>query len=272
MGRSGDDVTTATVEPRLKRRNYGNGHGYLLDNEKVMGVTTAIDVLDKPALRQWYANEAAKRVVDDWDKLLTMTPTERQEYVKFGPRDRVKAAALRGTDIHRLGDAIARGEEVDVPGEYRGPVEAYARWLDKWEVETIATETPLAHTDHKFGGTADLWGYVGKLGGAPYLLDVKTGKGVYDETGLQLAAYRYANLVQVDGEELVGIGALPAIEVEGAFVAHVLPDDVRMVPAIADESTFRLFLHVLHVARTRAGWKDWPLIGAAIQPGEEWTP
>lgn len=251
---------------RLQRRNYGSGHGYLLDGVKMMGVTTAIDVLDKPALRQWYANEAAKRVVDDWDKLQTMTPTERLEYVKYGPRDRVKAAALRGTQIHALGDKLARGETVDVPGEHRGAVEAYARWLDEWEIETIATETPLAHTTHKYGGTADLWGRVGKLDGMTALLDVKTGRGVYDETGLQLAAYRYADLVQVDGVET------GSLDVDGVFIAHVLPDSVRMVPAIAGESTFRMFLHVLHVARTRAGWKDWPLIGSAIQPGEEWTP
>lgn len=259
-------MTTATkTEPRLKRRNYGSGHGYLLDGEKVMGVTTAIDVLDKPALRQWYANEAAKRVVDEWDRLQDMKPSDRLEFVKYGPRDKVKVAAVRGTDIHGLGDKLARGEQVDVPAEHRGPVEAYARFLDEWDVETLATETPLCHTDHKYGGTADLWGVIGKLGGVRALLDVKTGKGVYDEVGLQLSAYRFSNLMQVDGIEQ------PTPAVDAVFVAHVLPDAVRLVPVQADENTFRTFLYVLHVARTRAGWKDWPLVGSAIQPGEEWT-
>ena len=250
---------------RLKRRNYGRGHGYLLDGEKIVGVTTAIDVLDKPALRNWYAEQAAKRVIDEWDQLQDMSPSDRFEFVKWGPRDKVTAAALRGTEIHALGDKLARGEKVDVPAEHRGPVEAYARWLDEWEIETLATETPLCHTEHLYGGTADLWGIVGKLDGIRALLDVKTGKGVYDEVGLQLSAYRYSDLVQFDGQEI----ATP--EVDAVFVAHVNPDHVRMVPVQADLNVFRTFLYILHVHRTRTGWKDWPLVGSAIQPGEAWS-
>lgn len=247
---------------RLKRRNYGRGHGYTLDGEKILGVTTALDTMDKPALKRWYAEQAAKRAVDEWDRLAELPVSERLEYIKWGGRDAVRAAALRGTEIHDLGQKLADGLEVDVPDEHRGPVEAYARWLDEWEVETFATETPLASVTHRYGGTADLWGRVGKLGGALCLLDVKTGKGVYDETALQLAAYRYSDLLQVGGEEI----ATPAVE--HVLVAHVLPDTVRTLPVIADETTFRAFLYVLQVARVRKGWEDWPLVGSAIQPGE----
>lgn len=248
---------------RLQRRNYGRGHGYKLDGEKLVGVTTALGVLDKPALRNWYAEEAAKRAIDEWDELALLPISQRLERIRYGARDKVQAAALRGTEIHSLGQQLADGDEADVPDEHRGPVEAYARWLDKWQVETLATETPLCHTKHKYGGTADLWATVGKLGGALCLLDVKTGKGVYDETGLQLAAYRYSDLIQLGpGNEV----ATPAVE--HVFVAHVMPDDVRMVQVTADERVFRDFLYVLQVHRSRESWKEWPLVGSAVQPGE----
>lgn len=248
---------------RLVRRNYGRGHGYKLDGEKIMGVTTAIDVLDKPALRNWYANEAAKRAVNEWDRLAELPITERLEYIKTGPRDVMTAAALRGTEIHALGDLLARGESPDVPPEHVGPVEAYARFLDAWEIETIASETPLANTEHKYAGTADLWARVGKRDNAVCLVDVKTGKGVYNEVGLQLAAYRYSDLLQPEkGVEI----ATPACDL--VYVAHVLPDDVRMVPVNAGPETFRTFLYVLTVARARLGWEEWPLVGSAVQPDE----
>ncbi len=256
---------TAAPKPttRLQRRNYGRGHGYKVDGEKVAGVTTVLNVIDKPALRNWYAEQAAKRAVDEWDELALLPVSQRLERIRYGARDTTAAAALRGTQIHALGDKLARGEEVDVPDEHRGPVEAYARWLDLWEVETIASETPLCSTKYGFAGTADLWGRVGKLDNAVCLLDVKTGKGIYDEVGLQLAAYRYTDLMQPEpGVEI----ATP--EVQGVFVAHVLPDDVRMVPVTADESVFRDFLYILQVHKARESWAEWPLVGSAIQPGE----
>lgn len=254
---------TATKAPaaRLQRRNYGRGHGYQLDGQKIVGVTTALGVLDKPALVNWAAEQAAKRAVDEWDELAQLPISQRLERIRYGARDVTRAAALRGTQIHDLGQKLADGEEVDVPAEHRGPVEAYARWLDRWDVEVIATETPLCHTQHGYGGTADLWGRVGKRDNAVCLLDVKTGKGVYDETGLQLAAYRYSDLMQPEkGVEM----ATPAVDL--VYVAHVLPDDVRMLPVTADEGVFRAFLYVLQVYREKESWKDWPLIGSAVQP------
>lgn len=264
-------TTTAIKTPRLERLNFGKSHAYRLDCDcgpyrkgdphKLVGVTTAIDVLDKPALRQWYANQAAERVVDDWDRLVDMKPSERLEFVKWGPRDKVTAAALRGTQIHDLGEKVAHGLPVEVPDEHRGPVEAYARFLDKWDVETIATETPLASTKHGYGGTADSWARIGRRDNAVTLLDIKTGKGVYNEVGLQLAAYRYSEFIQPEK----GI-EIPTPDVEHVYVAHVLPDDVRMVPVVANEAVFRSFLYVLQAHKDHEARMDWPLVGEAEQP------
>lgn len=256
-------MTTTTTEPRLKRRNYGRGHGYQLDGEKILGVTTVIDVLDKPALRNWYAEQAAKRAVDEWDRIAEMPVSERLDYIRWGPRDTVRAAALRGTEIHTLGDKLARGEDVDVPDEHRGPVEAYARFLDEWQIETIASETPLVNTEHRYGGTADLWATIGVRDNATALIDVKTGKGIYSEVGLQLAAYRNANLYQPENGVEVEVPS-----VERVYVAHVLPDAVRMLPIIATPRVFRTFLYLLQIKRDVETWSDWPLVGAAVRPDE----
>lgn len=252
-------TATATAATRLQRRNYGRGHGYKLDGQKLIGVTSALDVIDKPALRDWYARTAAERAVNEWDTLAELPITQRLERIRYGARDKTTAAALRGTEIHSLAEKLARGEDVDVPADHLGPVQAYARWLDAWDVETIATETPLCHTEHGYAGTADLWGRVGKRDNAMCLLDVKTGRGVYSETGWQLAAYRHSNLLQPEkGTEI----ATPPVDL--VYVAHVLPDDVRMLPVRADLSVFREFLYILQVKRAVLASEDWPLVGSAV--------
>ncbi len=258
-------MSTTTAPPtttRLERRNYGRNHGYRIDGAKVPGVTTVLGTLDKPALRNWYARTAAERAVNEWDRLAELPIAERLSYIERGPRDVSRAAALRGNEIHALGEKLVHGVEVAVPPEHYGPVEAYARWLDEWQIQTIATETPLAHTGYGYAGTADLWAKVGVRDDAVCLLDVKTGKGVWNETGLQLAAYRYAEVMQPEkGVEI----PVPAVEL--VYVAHVLPDTVRTLPVDASDAVFRDFLYLLQVWRAVQRWDEWPLIGAAVEAG-----
>lgn len=249
-----------TGETRLVRRNYGRNHGYRIDGTKVLGVTSVVGVLDKPALIQWAAKQAAELAVNEWDRLGDLPVAQRLEELSRAHRKTSTTAANRGTEIHRYADKLLAGTEVHVPDELAGPVNAYARHLDRWKIEPIAAETPVGHPDYGFAGTADLWGRVGVRDNAVALLDVKTGKGVYDETGLQLAAYRYSAIMQPEkGVEI------PTPAVDRVYVAHVLTDDVRMLPVVADEDVFRTFLYLLQVAKARAAWDEWPLIGSAVR-------
>ena len=61
-----------------KRRNHGRGHSYLLDGEKVPGVTTLIsNGFPKSALINWAARTVAARAVDGWDELAELPVSER---------------------------------------------------------------------------------------------------------------------------------------------------------------------------------------------------
>lgn len=230
---------------RLVRTDRGNSHSYRLDDLPAYGVTTALkDGLPTPALVRWGINEVSDYVVGHWSELEPMGPSDKLKAMRAAPYAKRDRAALRGTEIHGLGDGLVHGREVDVPEELRGPVEAYARFLDDWRIAPIATETPLANVDYGYAGTADLWCQLGARDGAVGLVDIKTGKDVYPDTALQLAAYRYADLWQHDGAEDEDVP-----EVDLVYVAHVLPDAVRMVPVTAAEAEHRAFLYVLQVAR-----------------------
>ena len=56
-------------------------------------------------------------------------------------------------------------------------------------VDVIAAECQVVSEIHRYGGTLDL---VATIDGVPSLLDFKTGRGVYPEHRIQLAAYGQA--------------------------------------------------------------------------------
>lgn len=248
---------------RLVRRNHGRGHSYLLDDRKVDGVTTAISRGFPVNLKQWGADAAANYAIEHWSDLSDLGLAARLDRIRYAHRDLLAGAALRGTEIHAFGERVVHGDEVEIPDHYRGPVEAYARFLDKWEIEPIATETPLVNTEWGYAGTADLWARIGAHDNAVALIDLKTGKSVYESTALQLAAYRHATLWQPeDGVENSEVPVVTEV-----YVAHVLPDDCQLVPVVAGPDEFREFLYVLQTARwiDAHGWRsDAPVIGDAV--------
>lgn len=256
------------LEPgRLRRRNHGRGHSYYLDGIKVDGVTTILNALPIN-LKQWSANIAAEYAVEHWAELAEEPLTKRLDRIRYAHRDTLTKAAARGTQIHAIGEKISHGEAVEVPPEHRGPVEAYARFLDDWQIEPIATETPLANTTYHYGGTADLWATIGVRDGARALVDLKTGS-VYESVVLQLSAYLNADLWQPNGvasEEHRGPD-----DVDLVYVAQIGSDAVRMLPVRVDETTFRAFLYVQQTSRWLAAHNgyngDDPLVGDAEEIG-----
>lgn len=249
---------------RLKSRRYGTGHVYHLDGQKVPGVTTILNALPKQ-LTQWSSDCAANYAVEHWDELAEESLTKRLDRIRYAHRDTLTAAALRGTDIHGYGEKLVAGEPVDIPAEHVGPAEAYAKFLDAWQITPVATETPVANTVHRYAGTADLWATIGARDNARALIDLKTGKGVYESAVLQLAGYRHADLWQPDGPD----SEAPLPEVDLVFVAHILPDDVRMLPVTAGQAELRAFLYVQQTSRWLAahGFKgEEPLIGEGERP------
>lgn len=263
---------------RLTRRNYGSGHGYQLDDRKVPGVTTVIGVMDKPALVTWAARQSAGYAVENWARLSQMPIMERAALIENARYDTTKQAAVRGNRIHSAGEKLAKTGEFDVPDELRGPVQAYAKFLDAWMIETIVAEAPVAHTEYRYAGTLDLLCTSPLLG--TILLDVKTGKNVYAETSLQTAAYRYCDLMQVGrhvpgprgGKGKTEYDERPMLEVQDCYVAHVLADAVELVPVRADETDWHAFLYLREVydwKRIATDRKDEdyrPPIGAAVFP------
>lgn len=226
----------------IKRVNRGRNHSYIDTDtgEKIPGVTTILgDGLPKPALITWAGNVTAEYAVDHWDELAELSPSAKLKTLRdarYADRD---AAANRGTDVHNLAERLSHGEQVDVPDVLAGHVEACVRFLDDWHVQPILTEAVVVSYQHRYAGTLDLIADLND--GRRLLLDYKTGRsGVFPDTALQLAAYRYAEKYRISN--IAPESPLP--EVDGCAVVHIRHDGYSLVPVDTGPEVFRTFLYV----------------------------
>jgi hypothetical protein len=247
--------------PPVRRKDTAKGHKYEdAEGRRVPGVTSILsDGLPKPALITWSANATAEYAVDKWDSLANLSPSARLRELQ-GARWSVKdTAANKGTAVHALAEKLVAGEEVEVPDELVGHAESYARFLDDFQVEAHHVEFSVVSYRWGYAGTGDLIANVKHVGQTRLLLlDVKTNRsGVFGESALQMAAYRYADtLLNGDGEE-------PMPPVDGCAAVHVRADDYDLIPVIADEQQHKAFLYVMKVAEAQRELGD--LVGPPVK-------
>lgn len=248
----------------IRRKDTAKTHYYVdAEGRRVPGVTTILgEGVPKPALINWSAKATAEATVDNWAQLEAMSASKRLDWMlkaRYLERD---AAANKGTEVHKFGERLVKGEEVHVPDELAAYCEAYARFLDSFKVVPLYVEFSVANLTVGYAGTGDLIADVDipNMGAQRLLLDLKTNKsGIFGETALQLAAYRYAEVLIEDNER-----DLPMPEVDACAAVHVTPNGAHLIPVTADEQVFLMFRYAAKVASFTRDGKD--LVGAPIDP------
>jgi hypothetical protein len=247
--------------PPIRRHDTAKGHSYKDANgQRVPGVTTILgDGIPKPALINWAANATAEAAIDRWDELTELGPAKRLKELQNARYAEKDAAARRGTEVHRAAEELLAGKSVKVPEEIAGHVEQYARFLDEFKVEPIHVEFSCVSYRWGYAGTADLCArlVLPDKGPKTLLMDLKTTRsGVFGETALQLAAYRYPDVWVVDDEEI------PPVEVDYCAAIHVRADGYDLVPVEAGPEQHKAFLYAQRVAQFVAASRE--LVGPAI--------
>lgn len=210
------------MSSRISKRPWGTHFRYALDGERVPSVTTILGhVSPKVGLRYWYAEQTALWAVDhpwgpEWDR------DDWIDRAKKAASRSTGLAADRGKSIHQHAHDLLSGRVEGVPAELVASVEQVARFLERFEVDEIASERPVASTTMHYAGTFDL---LAKIGESIWLLDYKTGKGVWPDQVLQLVGYASCDLLQVDEETDV---EMPHVDRLG-FV-HVRDDGADVLP------------------------------------------
>jgi len=174
-------------------------------------------------LHQWALSQVIDRALDDWPglsaQLRTGTPTAveavRSHLRQAATAERDRKAAL-GTAVH---DAAASGRALtDVPPEVAPFLRQYLAWLGASKAELLLAERQVWNLEVGYAGTFDL---IARFpDDSVWLVDLKTGSGIYSDHALQLAAYRYAEFVGNDG--VVDVEATELLrQVSGTAVLHL---------------------------------------------------
>lgn len=240
---------TVAAPPRYIFRS--SDHRYTFDAVTYPGVTGILKVLDKSGpLMAWAARMTAEAAVAALDGLPALLAT-------VGPEGVVKALTARsswkneeardlGTDVHAMAELVAKGLPVPAMSETTlKRVDAYEQWWRTSGWSLRCAEGMLVNTRKGYGGTLDLLCY--DRDGRTVLADIKTGKGVYAETALQLAAYGDAEWLDM------GDGSLYAMpKVDRYAVIHVTADAVREIEMPVGNAERAAFAACMELTR----WRD----------------
>lgn len=270
------------------------------DDELLWSVTTIIGVLEKPALLYWSAAMAAEAAVASHRSLGQRIEEEGEEAVikwlrdaRFRrPVDRLSNAEL-GTILHASAEEYAlsgnrpetsrleflvrqtagakfTGTKAEVAVLSR-MLDRFDGWLQRFTPSYQATEVCVLSPTYRYAGIAD--GFL-TIDGVRFIADYKSSREPFDskgqpktpypeQVGLQLAAYRYAELAAVwrprrterfkrryyavNATELAM--AQPVPEVDTGLVIHITPEACEAYPIDCDEEVHKAFRYCLGAFR-----------------------
>jgi molybdopterin converting factor small subunit len=177
--------------PTDSRSDRRGGFYWYQEKEPFVSVTTVLRVLNKPALQYWFGKEVYRAMV--------INPTLTEKEALSAPYTSSKSAMGRGTTVHAIVENYVHEQDyVDQASEeFRPYAQAFYNWVKDHDIEILEHEKTLLSKKYGYAGTLDLLVKF-RNSGRIMIIDVKTGKDIYEDYFLQLSAYKQA-LLEQDG-------------------------------------------------------------------------
>ena len=196
------------------------------DNLIVVGVTTIVSQIAKPALILW----ANRLGLDGTDS------------AKF-----VDDTAAIGTLAHSIITDVLQGRETDFFGYDQTQQDAAAWCVGSWDawcrgrdIKLILVEAPLVSERYRYGGTCDLYA---EIDGIKTLVDLKSTNDIWPEHHIQVSAYRQLLIEAGHTVDAVRILNIPRSKT-ATFQEAVLSPEVL-------DKNFSIFTNLLSVYQIR---------------------
>lgn len=256
-------MTTAAKGPKTARRT-NTGRLYTIDGRQFWSVTTIIgNGLPKPAIAGWQAKTIAEYAVANHRQLAGMLAAVRIIHTDTGIQvvtdpDAVQAAVdwLKGSPwressrkmdigsaVHAEAEAYVLGiPRPEPPALIRGYIDGFRDFIATMEPTYELTEATVYNPAESYAGTLDA---VMVIGGVRLLVDYKSGKDIYPDVALQLAAYGHATHVLLpDGS------SQPMPKVDAAAALHLREDGTwALIPVEIGEVPWAAFRYAREVMR-----------------------
>lgn len=255
-----------------RNRNHGD--------RKFISITTALKVLDKPALVGWAARTVAEEFMAALPTAVKASRSKegRDRFIreiKGSPYAKRDKAANRGTEVHEAAEAHILGKPHPVAEEIAPFVAQLLAAIDTLGLEFEASEATVAHPEIGYAGTGDIWCRLTKCPqidpALMWNLDIKTGDeskaldAAYPEYAYQLAALRHAPELWLPDHTIV-----EAPKVDRSAVLNLRPNGWALIPLseaiVAD--AFDIFTRCVAISAAQDRTKD-ALFDGELRPASD---
>lgn len=245
------------TDPILSEKT-SNGRYYTNPNnhKSVPSITNIKGMKHIEGLKYFYLKACGNYAADNKDKLATLDRNEVFQLVKGAPWapkpvednpskigdiihdfiDQDIKRTLAGSSGPEVDSTVYRdkdGNEFESPRIVRNMWRQYGGFVDRYKPKWVDSEFTVWSDTYGYAGTADWSAFIGN---ALVLGDTKTGKGVYPDTAIQLAALAKADyIIAPDGTQR----DMPKFERFG--ILHVRPMFTRLVPVEHIDEWFEAF-------------------------------
>lgn len=181
-------------------------HKYSVEGKDVIGVTSVLGVIAKPALISWAANTAVDYVAEQIEPGKSYDELELDavwQAAKKAHWTKKTDAGTIGSFVHKFVEQYIKGENPAVPVNegLQNSANQFLSWVKEHDVKFLASEQPIYSKQYNYAGTLD---FICKIDHKLYIGDLKTSSGIYDEYWLQTAAYRQAREEEFVNEKYAG--------------------------------------------------------------------
>jgi len=236
------------------------------EDRRYYSVTTILKVLNREGLNIWRERRVAAAACRVAGSLSTRIAEDGVDAtIEYLITSR-STGADRGTAVHSAIEEYARtGTRPPVSAEILPYLDRFDAWAQVWAPKFLALEQAVYSRRYCYAGTLDA---IAEIDGTTVLIDWKSHAkptGVYPDLALQLAAYRYADIITDQPPRRVerhrgyqryyllgepeerASRAMPMLD--GGLIVSITPESCVGYPVRCDEMVFNSFLHAVECFR-----------------------